>query len=121
MRKTSIIIIVLGLVYNANAQKEEEKTFSVSADIVSAFVWRGATVSPTPNIQPTINYTTENFEIGFWGSTDLLGNYKEIDIYASYSIKGFSVTLTDYFWNPKKKYFDFEKEKSSNGKRSSCI
>jgi len=115
MRKISILIIALGLTINAHAQKKENKSsLSLSADIVNAFVWRGATVSLTPNIQPTINYTTGNFEIGFWGSTDLLGNYKEIDIFASYSIKGFSVTLTDYFWNPTKKYFDFENKSTGH-------
>jgi len=115
MRKISILIIVLGLVCNANAQKKESKSsFSLSADIVSVFVWRGVTVSPTPNIQPTINYTTGNFEIGFWGSTDLLGNYKEIDMYASYSIKGFSITLTDYFWNSTKRYFNLNNKSTGH-------
>ncbi len=115
MKKITILIIALGLTINAHAQKKESKSsFSLSADIVSAFVWRGATASPTPNIQPAMSLTTGNLEIGFWGSTDLLGKFKEIDVFASYSIKGFSVTLTDYFWDPAKKYFDFENKSTGH-------
>jgi len=106
MKKITILLIALSLIINLNAQKTENE-LSVSADIVSAFVWRGATASPTPNIQPTLSYKMGNFKIGFWGSTDLIGNYKEIDIYASYSLGGFTATFTDYFWDASIKYFDY--------------
>ena len=76
-------------------------SFKVTADLVSHYVWRGsmATGSPTPNFQPTLAYTKGNFEIGFWGSTDFTGSYKEIDTYVKYTNGHVKFLLTDYDWN----------------------
>ena len=56
----------------------------------------------------SINYSKSNFEIGFWGSGDNLNYIRELDIYVSYSVKGFSLTLTDYYWNMEKGYFNYK-------------
>lgn len=110
MKKFYFLISVFVLSFSfASAQEEDacSASFSVNADIVSNFVWRGAVASPTVNVQPYIEGAFGNFTIGAWGGTDFYGTYKEIDLYFDYTIKGFSATLVDYNWNPTQKYFDF--------------
>lgn len=68
------------------------------ADIVSAYIWRG-TYNAGASIQPSVRMNVAGFSIGAWGSTDFGGNgKKEIDLSASYSIRGFTVGVTDYWW-----------------------
>lgn len=91
--------------------------FKVSADLVSAYVWRGSlsTSSPTPNIQPTLAFTQGNLEIGVWGTTDFAGSYKELDTYLSYTAGQFKFTFTDYNWNfDKADYFDYSNSETGH-------
>ncbi len=111
MKKSILfLIVILGMVKFAVSQDvdNQDSPLSVSADVVSSFVWRGAVGSPTVNFQPSVTYSTGNLSIGTWGGTDIFGIYKEIDLFASYSFSGFSATITDYDWNPSKKYFDYD-------------
>jgi len=103
MRFLAILVIAVLATMNVKAQ------FAVGTDIVSSYVWRGITQGTThggtPNIQPTLSFTTSGLTIGSWGSGSFDGGIKEVDLYASYVFSpAFSVTLTDYnygFAHPK--------------------
>lgn len=105
IRKLSAIFLVLALCTSIqlNAQDATEKKckfpfkLNVGADLVSRYVWRGLDYGGSPSIQPTLSFGIGNFEIGYWGAMALTNNYVEADLYAKYSIKGFSVALTDYY------------------------
>lgn len=87
---------------------------SISADVVSSYVWRGATASAAPNIQPTASLNWKNFTMGVWGSFDLQGEYKEVDFFLTYSLKDLSLTLTDYNWGFQEKYFMYKKARTEH-------
>ncbi len=92
-------------------EKEEDKTpspISVNVDISNQFVFRGTVITPIPSIQPVLNVGLRGFNFGVWGSTNFLGSYNEIDLYLSYSIKGFSAILTDYYFDLNRRYFNFK-------------
>lgn len=91
----AIALFALSAITTATAQ------LSVSADVVSSYVWRGVTQSSDPNIQPTISYTADKFIIGAWGSSDFSGaGTKEVDLFATYNITSIlGVTVTDYQYN----------------------
>lgn len=101
------IALATSIISSANAQ------FSVGADIVSNYVWRGVqqdltNTKGTPNIQPSLSYSIGNFTIGTWGSYGILGSVKEVDVYASYAFTDFlSLTLTDYNWGFTQSYFNY--------------
>ncbi len=106
MKRTISIISFLFLVFiiaKVDAQEQPEKKckipfkLNVGADIMSRYVWRGLDYGSSPSIQPTLSFGIGNFEIGYWGAVAITGNYVETDLYAKYSAKGFSVTLTDYY------------------------
>ena len=103
MRFLAILVIAVLATMNVKAQ------FAVGTDIVSSYVWRGITQGTThggtPNIQPTLSFTTGGLTIGSWGSGSFDGGIKEVDLSAAYVFSpAFSVTLTDYnygFSHPK--------------------
>jgi hypothetical protein len=72
---------------------------NIETDIVSNFVWRGQVFSATPNIQPSISWTSgnESFTVGTWGSFGIADLFTEIDLFVSAQAGGFTFTLLDYF------------------------
>jgi hypothetical protein len=97
------MMIALFTAWQLNAQDVRDKKFklpfklNVGADLMSRYVWRGLDYGGSPSIQPTLSFSIGGFEIGYWGAMALTNNYVETDLYAKYTIKGFSVTLTDYY------------------------
>jgi len=95
------------------AQTNKGGTFTVSADLVSSYIWRGVpqegSKGGTPNIQPSITYTNGSFSIGTWGSSAFSGQVKEVDLFATLAMSNeFSFTVTDYNWNFNRTYFNYQ-------------
>jgi hypothetical protein len=98
--------------------------FSVGADIMSRYIWRGVDFGNSPSIQPTVEFSAGDFAIGSWGAfsidTDV---YQELDLYVSYTIADMiSIGVTDYFFpaypseNPtfKNNYFNFDGDETGH-------
>src|SRR6056297_1889926 len=87
-----LVLLVTGTAFSGD--------LSVGADLVSRYVWRGSDFGNAAAVQPSIAFTEGNLEIGAWGSWALNGapGGNENDLYASYSFKNFSFTVTDYFF-----------------------
>jgi hypothetical protein len=99
--KSLLGVIVATVAVSASAQESKGGSFSVGADLVSSYVWRGVpqegTKGGSPNIQPTVAYTNGAFSIGAWGSYAFSGGVKEVDLYTTLSLpSAFSITVTDY-------------------------
>ena len=107
------IFFVMALLFSMTvwAQDNGKSDFSVNADFVSSYVWRGSFLSGT-SIQPEMGLTLGNFRIGAWGSVDLGGwDYKEVDLFANYSFGNFTVGLFNYWdvWEGVYDYFNLSK------------
>ncbi|MDR3704783.1 MAG: hypothetical protein P4L28_02615 [Paludibacteraceae bacterium] len=90
-------------------------SFTVGADLVSSYIWRGFTENKTPNIQPSATFTYGGLSIGAWGSGSFDGTYKEVDLSASYAFNDlFSLTVTDYNWAFKKSYFKYNNDSTDH-------
>jgi len=103
--------IAIFLSLNVRAQDEGKSNFTLNADFVSSYVWRGLFLSGT-SIQPEMALTVGNFTLGAWGSVDVGGwNYKEVDLFASYSIGNFTAGLFNYWADSElmNDYFDLSK------------
>jgi len=97
-------------------EEEKESPFSLGADVVSSYVWRGSKIGTGPNIQPWMKFAKGGFTLGAWGSTSFhdFGDVAEMDIYTSYAFDfGLSVGLTDYFYQGSP-YFRYETDSSSH-------
>jgi hypothetical protein len=100
-----------------NAQDEEKTSpFSIGADVVSSYVWRGTKQGTGPNIQPSFKFTTGGLTIGSWGSYSFLdgGDLKETDLYAAYAFDfGLSLGITDYYYQGAP-FFSFQGDTASH-------
>jgi hypothetical protein len=100
-----ILVLIISINFTAFSQSEETKSdstevFSVGADIVSRYVWRGLELSKSPAFQPAAAVNIGNLTIGAWGSYTFANeSLQEADLYLTYTIGNLSITLNDYY-NP---------------------
>jgi hypothetical protein len=113
------IVLCAGSLFAQEEATNEESPWSVGADFVSRYVWRGVNLGgSSPSIQPYLEYgfgnSDHSFAIGAWGAYSLSGSQtgQEADLYISYTLKDmFSLTFTDYFFPDetvsRNKYFNY--------------
>ncbi|MCQ2255117.1 MAG: hypothetical protein MJZ29_06430 [Bacteroidaceae bacterium] len=91
-----VALIALATAATANAQDNIEA--EVSADVVSAYHWRGQELGEAA-IQPSLGVSYKGISLSAWGSAPLKGNddLKELDLTLAYSTGGFNIGVTDYF------------------------
>lgn len=82
---------------DAAATSDNGLTFSLNADLVNRYLWRGLLYSPNPNVQPYASLAYKGLTFGAWGSYGASTNYAEVDLYLSYSVKQFTLTINDYY------------------------
>jgi hypothetical protein len=129
MKRISIFTLLLLLLIvpftSITAQEKSGLRPEVGCDIVSSYIWRGSAVYSalgnqnvlSPSFQPGFSLNYKGFELGTWGSVDFTGTYKELDNYLAYSIKGFTATVTDYYWASDwivDNYFDYQGDSTSH-------
>lgn len=129
MRKISIITILFTLLLApmsyVKAQEKDGLKPELGCDIVSSYIWRGSAVYSAlgdqnvlaPSFQPGFSLNFKGLELGTWGSVDFTGTYKELDLYLSYSLKGFTLAFTDYYWASDwitDNFFEFNNDSTSH-------
>ncbi len=93
--------------------EEKESPFSVGADVVSNYVWRGTSFSG-PAFQPTVEFGIGGFALGAWGSYSFTGAFNEADLYAGYGFNfGLYLGVTDYYY-PGSDYFEYSDTANSH-------
>ncbi|MCE9614393.1 MAG: hypothetical protein K8T26_08960 [Lentisphaerae bacterium] len=93
----------IALAQEQEAAVEPAATAAAGVDVVSAYVFRGATVNDEVNVQPTLEGAFYGVTLGTWGNLNTdSSQFDEIDYYASYSLPlgkcpvGLSVGYTEY-------------------------
>jgi uncharacterized protein (TIGR02001 family) len=113
-----VLVATLAKPYTVKAQEEEEKEspFSVGADLVSSYVWRGVKYGG-PSLQPYVEFGVGGFAIGAWGSFDFTYMdlaVNEADLYAGYGFNfGLYVGVTDYYYQGSP-YFKYDSDSASH-------
>ena len=100
----------------ANAQDKVEG--SVSADVVSRYVWRGQVLGDAA-VQPSASLSYKGLSLSAWGSYGFLNteDTKEFDLTLSYTVGGFNVGVTDYwfsYYGADNKYFEYRAQDTSH-------
>lgn len=111
--KTDIKIILIAVAGTLFFATDAFSQINLSAGITNRYVWRGTDFGNSPSIQPDINYSAENFEIGSWAAFATNGNPAgtEVDFYTAYTFEtgggDFQLSLTDYTFpqDPEGSYF----------------
>lgn len=109
------LVLASAFAMSVFAVNAAETSFDLGADVVSQYVWRGVYQGGGVSVQPGMGYEVGGLSIGAWGSVDIAGMAcKELDFTIGYSVGGFSIAVTDYWWNgqseafTKGTYFDGE-------------
>jgi len=106
-----ILLFALGLVAGATAHAQVETT--IAADVVSQYIWRGQDLGNV-SLQPTLGIEYKGLSLSAWGSVGLTdsNDTKEFDLTLAYTIGGFNIGITDYWFNagldPDARYFMYD-------------
>ncbi len=97
---TSIGILAAMLVAGATQATAQDKVeASASADFVSQYVWRGQDCGNI-SVQPSLGISWKGLSLSAWGSVGFESDdTKELDLTLGYTIGGFNVGITDYWFS----------------------
>ncbi|MBP3774306.1 MAG: hypothetical protein ILA34_03020 [Bacteroidaceae bacterium] len=95
---------------------QDNITTTVSADVVSQYIWRGQQLGEA-GLQPTLALEYKGLSLSAWGNLGIVNSNdtKEFDLTAAYSLGGLNIGLTDYWFNdPNEKYFQYKAHSTSH-------
>lgn len=110
------ILCLLAMVAPVIMCAQDEIETTIGADIVNQYIWRGQELGDVA-VQPTLGIAYKGVSLTAWGSVGLSDkdDTKEFDITAAYTIGGFHIGVTDYWFNtPNERYFAYEAHKTSH-------
>lgn len=94
----TVALLLTGLVPSTMMAQDKVEA-SVGADLVSGYIWRGQDLGGV-SIQPSLGISYKGFSLGAWGSVGFEStDTKELDFTLGYSVGGFSISVTDYWFN----------------------
>ena len=112
---TILAVVVLSLNALTPAKAQDKVEASVGADFVSRYIWRGLDLGEV-SFQPTLGLDWKGLSLSAWGSVGISnpGDTKEFDLTLSYSIGGFNIGVTDYWFDagldPLNRYFMYRSD-----------
>lgn len=87
------------------------QSFSLGADLVSRYVWRGLDIGESVSIQPRLSVTSGPLEVGTWASyaaNPESASANEHDLWVSLSAGPLTLGVNDYYFpNLSSGFFDF--------------
>lgn len=106
MYLTGVVLLALAST-PAISMAQDKVEASVGADLVSGYIWRGQDLG-NASIQPSASVSYKGFSLSGWGSVGIdKDDTKEFDLTLGYSTGGFSVSVTDYWFNNGPQYFHY--------------
>ena len=105
-RKTTFLS-ALAIAVPAMGMAQDKVEASAGADLVSGYIWRGQDLGGV-SIQPTLSVSYKGFSLSAWGTAGIeKEDTKEIDLTLGYATGGFSISVTDYWFNGGPGYFHY--------------
>lgn len=105
LKMTVLALLATAMPFTAKAQDKVEA--SVGADLVSGYIWRGQDLGGV-SLQPSASISYKGFSLEAWGSVGIESkDDKELDLTLGYENGGFSLSVTDYWFNSGPGYFHY--------------
>ena len=105
MKKIVMMAMMMATGLSATAQDDGENRSSeiettVAADVVNQYIWRGQDLGDV-SLQPTLGISYKGLSLTAWGSVGLTDpmDTKEFDLTLAYTIGGFNIGITDYWFD----------------------
>ena len=106
-------LTALSLLGAAAVEAQDKVEATVAADVVNHYIWRGQDLGHTA-FQPTLGIEYKGISLSAWGSTGLTESTdtRELDLTLGYTIGGFNIGVTDYWFSegkdPEGRYFKYD-------------
>ena len=119
MKKILINCLALLLFGAATAKAQDTVETTIGTDFVSSYVWRGLELGGV-SMQPTLGVSYKGLSLSAWGSVGLSNpaDTKELDLTLAYSVGGFNIGVTDYWFNagldPLTRYFKYAADETNH-------
>ncbi len=103
----------MGLAVSLATLAQEKVETTICGDVVSSYIWRGQDLGSV-SLQPTLGIGYKGLSLTAWGSVGLSdpSDTKEFDLTLGYTIGGFNIGITDYWFNggldPENRYFKYD-------------
>jgi len=103
----------MGLAVSLATLAQEKVETTICGDVVSSYIWRGQDLGNV-SLQPTLGIGYKGLSLTAWGSVGLSdpSDTKEFDMTLGYTIGGFNIGITDYWFNngldPENRYFKYD-------------
>ena len=103
----------MGLAVSLATLAQEKVETTICGDVVSSYIWRGQNLGNV-SLQPTLGIGYKGLSLTAWGSVGLSdpSDTKEFDMTLGYTIGGFNIGITDYWFNngldPENRYFKYD-------------
>ncbi len=108
-----IVILAMGMVMSMTTLAQNNIETTISADFVNEYIWRGLKLGDI-SVQPKLGVGYKGLSLTAWGNYGLsnVDDSKEFDLTLDYTIKGFSIGITDYWFSkgqdPDSRYFKYD-------------
>jgi len=112
MKKIFYSGLALLLFGAATTKAQDTVETTIGTDFVSSYVWRGMELGDV-SMQPALGVSYKGLSLSVWGSVGLSdpADTKELDLTLAYSVGGFNIGVTDYWFNagldPLNRYFAY--------------
>ena len=111
--KTKMIVFSLSLMLLLSAASYAD--LGIGTDVFSRYVWRGSDFGNSASVQPALSFSAGAFEVGAWASYPISSDVtsmgsNENDLYLTYSIGYFGVTMTDYYFPEGGQVFNYSSD-----------
>lgn len=108
-----IVILAMGMVMSMTTLAQDNIETTISADFVNEYIWRGLKLGDI-SVQPKLGVGYKGLSLTACGNYGLsnVDDSKEFDPTLDYTIKGFSIGITDYWFSkgqdPDSRYFKYD-------------
>ena len=108
-----IVCFAMGMIVSLITLAQEKVETTICSDVVSNYIWRGQDLGDV-SLQPTLGIGYKGLSLSAWGSVGLSdpSDTKEFDLTLGYTIGGFNIGITDYWFNsgldPENRYFKYD-------------
>lgn len=116
MRRLALFIVAsLCYLYVYSSNKSP---IGLSVEVSSKYMWRGIEYGTAPTIFPMISFNKAGFSVFGMGAYAFNGSHQEVDLGVSYSYKGFTLGISDYYYpsavGENDKYFNFNNKTTNH-------
>lgn len=98
--------------------KVRNSNFHLGLEFQTKYLWRGQEYGTSPALFPSVSYAYKGFSIGAIGAYAWDGSHQECDLFASYSLSGLTISVTDYYYpssvGESDNYFDFKNKSTGH-------